>query len=218
MEPRGEPARDQMTKRLPGQHVAHDEGQQRQRQHESDPEPTRHVHKLGIGPVDGAHRPRLERHAADRARPRPLAHDLRMHRAGPFRLRPRCHHGLERHAALRTIPRSALADLGVHRTGVHPIVGRHAVTLASASSACRASYTIRRRHHRLYARASNRPAIGQKANSSHRASLPVSHDRACVKPGQDEYEGGPGRSVSSTLDLWRLRTVERTVRSLNGNS
>ena len=32
-------------------------------------------------------------------------------------------------AALRAIPRPALADLRVHRTGVHPIGGRHAVTV-----------------------------------------------------------------------------------------
>jgi hypothetical protein len=52
-----------MTKRLAGQHVAHDEGEQRQREHESDPEPACHVDEFGFRAFNDAYRPRLERHA-----------------------------------------------------------------------------------------------------------------------------------------------------------
>ena len=52
-----------------------------------DPEPSRHVEELGIRPLVARRDHRLQRHAADRAAARPVADDLRMHRAGVERPR-----------------------------------------------------------------------------------------------------------------------------------
>ena len=67
----------------------------------ADPEPARHVGKLGIGAAVGGHHVRLERHAADRAAARPDLADLGMHRTGvdrAFRHRlpdaPACRRGI----------------------------------------------------------------------------------------------------------------------------
>ena len=70
-----------------GEHVAHGERHHRRRQRHARPEAARHVHELGIGPLLDLDRPRLERHAADRARARLVAHDLRVHRARVLGLR-----------------------------------------------------------------------------------------------------------------------------------
>jgi len=66
------------------QHVPHRQREHWQRQRRCDPEPARHVHEFGIRPLVDEHRAWLERHPADRARTRAVAHDLRMHRAGVF--------------------------------------------------------------------------------------------------------------------------------------
>ncbi len=60
-------------------HLEHDDGQ---REHESDPEPPRHVGKLGVRRRFGGDQLGLECHAADRARAGADLPDLRMHRAG----------------------------------------------------------------------------------------------------------------------------------------
>ena len=74
-----------VRERLAGQHVAHHEGEQR---HASARAPIQNRRVMstssGFGVLDRADRPRLERHAADRAVPGRVAHDLGMHRAGPL--------------------------------------------------------------------------------------------------------------------------------------
>ena len=85
----------------------------------ADPQPARHVLELGVSLLD-RHDLRLERHPALRAGARRVAHDLRVHRAGPGRRRggPGRRRRLQRHAALRTGPRMVLPDLGIHRADV----------------------------------------------------------------------------------------------------
>src|SRR5439155_11173604 len=99
--------------------VAHHEHDQRQAQRRADPEPPGHVFQLGVLFVAG-HRSWLQGHAANRARARSVAHDLRMHRADVLRARRGRFgaDGLERHAALRTGARPRLPHLRVHGTGV----------------------------------------------------------------------------------------------------
>ena len=65
--------------------LGHRHDEQRHGERDADPEPPRHVAQLGVALVAGGRRHRLERHAADRAAARPLAHDLGVHRAGPQR-------------------------------------------------------------------------------------------------------------------------------------
>ncbi len=67
--------------------AAHFDDHHRQREHEADPEPARHVGEFGIGAIVGGNGFRLERHAADRAGARTDLTDLRMHRAGVDRAR-----------------------------------------------------------------------------------------------------------------------------------
>ncbi len=95
----------------------HDE--HRRRQHDADPEPSRHVDELRVLLGDDGG-PGLERHAADRARSRLVADDLRVHGADVLGTRRRCRHGLglERHAALRARAGSVCDDVRVHRTGI----------------------------------------------------------------------------------------------------
>ncbi len=62
--------------------AAHLQRHHRQRQHEPDPEPARHVDEFGIGAAVGGGHFGFERHAADRAGAGPDLADLRMHRAG----------------------------------------------------------------------------------------------------------------------------------------
>src|SRR5262249_52842476 len=100
-------------------------------------------------------------------------HDLGMHRIGPLRARAYCDLRLERHATLRAVPWSALPDLRVHRAGVDPVVGRHAVTLAGPSRACRASRSIWRRHQWLYGRASIKPTIRQQPERGNSLTIEI---------------------------------------------
>ncbi len=89
--PRQQRRADQRVERRFGNVLAHGDRHQRDRQRHPDPEPPRHVAQLGVGGLPGSRRHRLERHAADRAAAGPVAHDLRMHRAGPLDLTgPRC--------------------------------------------------------------------------------------------------------------------------------
>ena len=76
------PGRDHAHERKTGNEVAHREHDQRQGEHRADPEPSRHVRELGILLLFEGRPNGLERHAADRARARPAAADLRVHRAG----------------------------------------------------------------------------------------------------------------------------------------
>ncbi len=62
--------------------AAHFERENRQREHERDPEPPRHVRNLGIRRGFGGGQLRLQRHAADRADAGADLPDLQMHRAG----------------------------------------------------------------------------------------------------------------------------------------
>ena len=76
------PQIDPPTKTWTRDHVAHRQQHDGRSQQRADAEPPRHVDEFRIQSFverDGA---RLERHAADRARARFVAHDLRMHRAG----------------------------------------------------------------------------------------------------------------------------------------
>jgi hypothetical protein len=63
--------------------LGHGNGQQRYRQRDANPEAPRHGAQFGIIAIAGGRRHRFQRHAADRAVARLLAHDLRVHRAGP---------------------------------------------------------------------------------------------------------------------------------------
>ena len=65
-----------------GEVTTHLEHEDRQGQGEPDPEPARHVDKLGVGPGLGAGLDGLQRHAADRAGAGAHLPDLGMHRAG----------------------------------------------------------------------------------------------------------------------------------------
>jgi len=81
LDPAGKRRRNQMVQPQPGHMLAHLEDDDRQRQHEPDPEAPLHVDELRIGFVGVRHQ-RLERHAAYRATSRAFLSDLRMHRAG----------------------------------------------------------------------------------------------------------------------------------------
>jgi hypothetical protein len=83
------------------QHVPHREEEQRRRQRGRDPEAPLHVDPLRVLDLLRGDRARLERHPADRARSRRVAHDLRMHRAGPLDLRAGRRHGRGRFRGAR---------------------------------------------------------------------------------------------------------------------
>src|SRR5206468_10653301 len=71
--------------------------------------------------VDHANGSRLERHSANRTRPRFIAHNLGVHRARVLDSQQRggiAEIGFERHATLRTRARSVLPDFRIHRTDV----------------------------------------------------------------------------------------------------
>src|SRR5262249_39204213 len=76
-------------------------------------QPPRHVAELGVVLGLGARRQRLERHAADRARPGSALADLRMHRTGVDRARVRRWRRLCRRDVLRGTRHELLAALRV---------------------------------------------------------------------------------------------------------
>ena len=76
--------RRQESAHLSGQQIRHRQHEQRHRQRGRQSKPRRHVLQLGIGRVFGGDRLRLERHAADRARPRAELDDLGVHGARKF--------------------------------------------------------------------------------------------------------------------------------------
>ena len=104
--------------------AAHFEHDHREGEREADPEPTGHVRQLRVGLRLPGHHARLQGHPADRARPRFVPHDLRVHGAGVLCARGRGRHRdrLQRHAALGAGTRTGLADLGMHGTGVLRVV------------------------------------------------------------------------------------------------
>src|SRR6516165_5279658 len=65
--------------------LRHDDGEERDRERDADPEAARHVREFWIYRVRHRRRHRLQRHAADRAASRSVAHDLGMHWARPQR-------------------------------------------------------------------------------------------------------------------------------------
>ena len=123
---------------IPRHHVAHREEKDRQAQRRRSPQPPRHVHELGVRRLVGVDRARLERHPADRARPRRVTHDLGMHRTRVFdprrpaasraQARAPCHTSgrrlddparprdpLGRRTASRPAPRGPWLDVGQER-------------------------------------------------------------------------------------------------------
>jgi hypothetical protein len=100
-------------------HAQHGQRHQRNAQQHARPEAPRHLAQLRIFFLGRRRGHRLQRHAADWARTRTVAHNLGMHRAGPLRLARRDGDvALQRHTALRTGSRMVLADLGIHGTDV----------------------------------------------------------------------------------------------------
>ena len=99
--------------------IGHLEQEDRQAQHQADPEPPGEVDQLRVARRLGNHRHGLQRHAADRAGAWLLAHDLRMHWAGVLgrRHRDRCVR-FQHHAALRALAWAGLAHVRMHRAGV----------------------------------------------------------------------------------------------------
>ena len=116
--PSQHPARKQVLQR--GRHVAHGDREERDGERQAGPEAARHVAQFGILRLRRGDGARLQCHAADRARARLLAHDLRVHGAHP--LGPGRGRGnrfrLKRHAALGTRARSLLAHLRIHGANV----------------------------------------------------------------------------------------------------
>ena len=101
-------------------HAQHGKGHQWNAQRHAPPKATRHVAQLGILLLRCGDGHRLERHAADWAEARPVAHDLRMHGAGPLGAGRRHRHlGLQRHPALRTCTWLRRAHLGIHGAHIH---------------------------------------------------------------------------------------------------
>src|SRR5690242_18146878 len=107
--------------RLPRQKFGKSKKQQWRAQDRADPEPPRHIDKLGIRfffKRDGAG---FERHAADWTRSRLIAYGFGMHGTnvlGPARRQRSRAFRLQRHPAFGTRPRLAFANLRVHRTNV----------------------------------------------------------------------------------------------------
>ncbi len=104
--------------------LAHGDDDQRHGERRAHPEAARHVDELGVLLLLEGHRARLERHAADGALARRVAHDLGVHGAhvlGPRRRRAR-RLGLERHAALGARARTVLLHPGAH--GAHVLDAR----------------------------------------------------------------------------------------------
>ena len=114
--------REQPAEGVSGKNVAHRDRDQRDRQRDREPEPTAHVAKLGVLRFFGrGPRPRLERHPANGARARHIAHDLRVHGASPLPARGggRWPQGLD---GLLSSPRS-LCNEGVATMGSAKHVG-----------------------------------------------------------------------------------------------
>ena len=76
------PAREEVGKRQARNHFGHREDEERDREDKADPEPAAHVVELGIDVLVRRDGHRLQGHAANRARARTVADDLRVHRAG----------------------------------------------------------------------------------------------------------------------------------------
>jgi hypothetical protein len=105
----------ELRHRLAWQQVTEGAEHQRDGERRRKPEAPGHIPELGI--VLLPPQPRLQRHAAKRAGPRAIAHNLRVHRAHPFG-RPSCgrhRDGLQCHSTLRAIARASLQHLGMHR-------------------------------------------------------------------------------------------------------
>src|SRR5215469_1018516 len=66
--------------------LCHRNSEERDRERDADPEAPRHIAQFRIFGVAPGGRHRLQRHAADRAASRFLAHDLRVHWTGPKNL------------------------------------------------------------------------------------------------------------------------------------
>ena len=102
------------------QHVRDHDSKQREGETDADPEPSRHAVKLGIG-FGGRNRHWLERHTADRAISRLVAHDLRMHGARVLRVGSGCADRLrlQSHSTLRAAAGARRLHFRMHRTGEH---------------------------------------------------------------------------------------------------
>jgi hypothetical protein len=76
--------RNHTADRIPGDHVGHTEKQNGDRECDAHPKAPRHRNQFRILFVLRYRGPGFQCHAADRARPRAIAHDFRMHGAGVF--------------------------------------------------------------------------------------------------------------------------------------
>ncbi len=76
------PIRQGARDRLAGDHLRHCQNEDRRGQDEADPEPSAHRPEFGTRTLVRRHGPRLEIHAADRARSGSGTDDFRVHRAG----------------------------------------------------------------------------------------------------------------------------------------
>ncbi len=82
--------------------------------YQTNPKPPRHIDQFRIGLLAYLYRSWFQRHPANRATPRSVAHNLRMHRASPLGMRGwnRWLLGFQRHAAFRTASRACLCPSG----------------------------------------------------------------------------------------------------------
>ena len=101
-------------------HLSHRQQKHRGAQNGGNPQAACHVHELGIGSVVERDGHRLERHAAFRAGPRPVLHDLRVH--GTRVQRIRCHRRGRLAARLQKRLRIGLEAVQTRR--IAEVVGR----------------------------------------------------------------------------------------------
>ena len=83
LQPRRSARREHVRERAADQLIDHAEEDERERECDAEPEAPRHGGELGVLLRGSARQHGLKRHAADGTAPRPVAHDLRMHGAGP---------------------------------------------------------------------------------------------------------------------------------------